>query len=47
MKVIFGFNALNQDGMSTAAITLMRALKMQGVEVQPVHAWHDIKVPHY
>lgn len=47
MKVIFGFNALNQDGMSTAAITLMRALKMQGVEVQPVHAWHEIKVPHY
>lgn len=47
MKVIFGFNALNQDGMSTAAITLMRALKNQGVEVQPVHAWRDIKVPHY
>ncbi len=47
MKVIFGFNALNQDGMSAAAITLMRALKGQGVEVQPVHAWHDIKVPGY
>lgn len=47
MKVIFGFNALNQDGMSTAAITLMRALKRQGVDVQPVHAWHDIKVPGY
>lgn len=47
MKVIFGFNALNQDGMSTAAITLMRALKRQGIEVQPVHAWREIKVPHY
>ena len=47
MKVIFGFNALNQDGMSAAAITLMMALKGQGVEVQPVHAWHDIKVPGY
>lgn len=47
MKVIFGFNALNQDGMSSAAITLMRALKGQGVNVQPVHAWRDIKVPHY
>lgn len=47
MKVIFGFNALNQDGMSTAAITLMRALKGQGIEVQPVHAWREIKVPGY
>ncbi len=47
MKVIFGFNALNQDGMSTAAITLMRALKGQGIEVQPVHAWKDINVPGY
>lgn len=47
MKVIFGFNALNQDGMSSAAITLMRALKGQGITVQPIHAWHDIKVPNY
>lgn len=47
MKVIFGFNALNQDGMSSTAITLMRALKDQGVNVQPVHAWRDIKVPNY
>lgn len=47
MKVIFGFNALHQDGMSTAAITLMRALKAQGVEVQPIHAWHDIDIPGY
>lgn len=47
MKVIFGFNALNQDGMGTAAVTLMRALKGQNVEVQPIHAWRDIKIPHY
>ncbi len=47
MKVILGFNALHLDGMSSAATTLMRALKRQGINVQPVHAWHDIDLPGY
>ncbi len=47
MKVILGFNALHLDGMSSAATTLMRALKRQGIDVQPVHAWHDIDLPGY
>ena len=47
MKVIFGFNDIRQDGMGSAATTLMRALKRQGIEVQPVHAWHYIDIPGY
>lgn len=33
--------------MGSAAITLFRALKAQGLEVQPVHAWEDVKFPEY
>ena len=47
MKVILAFNELYRDGMGTAATTLFRALKAQGVEVQPVHAWRDVKFPEY
>ncbi len=47
MKVILAFNELYRDGMGTAAITLYRALKSRGVDVQPVHAWHDVKFPEY
>lgn len=47
MKVILAFNELYRDGMGTAAITLYRALKSQGLEVQPVHAWKDVKFPEY
>lgn len=47
MKVILCFNELYRDGMGTAAITLFRALKSRGVDVQPIHAWHDVKFPEY
>ena len=47
MKVVLAFNELYRDGMGTAAITLYRALKSQGIDVQPVHAWNDIKFPEY
>ena len=47
MKVILGFNDIKQDGMGAASTTLMRALKYQGIEVQPIHAWHDIDLPGY
>ena len=47
MKVIFGFNDIKQDGMGSAATTLMRALKRQGIDVQPIHAWHEIDIPGY
>lgn len=47
MKVILGFNDIKQDGMGTASTTLMRALKNQGIKVQPIHAWHDIDLPGY
>lgn len=47
MKVIFGFNDIKQDGMGTASTTLMRALKNQDIEVQPIHAWHEIDLPGY
>lgn len=47
MKVVLAFNELYRDGMGSAAITLFRALKAQGLEVQPVHAWEDVKFPEY
>lgn len=47
MKAIFGFNDIKQDGMGSAATTLMRALMRQGINVQPVHAWHEIDIPGY
>ena len=47
MKTILAFNELYRDGMGSAAITLFRALKAQGLEVQPVHAWEDVKFPEY
>lgn len=47
MKAIPLFNELYRDGMGSAAITLVRALKSQGLEVQPLHAWKDVKFPEY
>ena len=37
MKVILGFNELKNDGMGSAAITLIKALRTQGLTVIPVH----------
>ena len=47
MKVYFGFNDIRQDGMGSEAMALMRTLKKESVEVQPVHAWKHIDVPGY
>lgn len=47
MKIVFGFTDIRPDGMGSAATTLMRALKAQGVDVQPVHIWKHIEVPGY
>lgn len=47
MRVYFGFNDIRQDGMGTEAMTLMRALRKAGIEVQPIHAWKHIDVPGY
>lgn len=47
MKIIFGFNDIRQDGMGTEAINLMRTLRKQGIDVQPIHAWNKILIPGY
>lgn len=47
MKVYFGFNAINQDGMGSAAMNLLSALKKMDVKVQPVHPWKSIAIPEY
>lgn len=47
MKVILGFNELKNDGMGSAAVTLIKALRTQGLTVIPVHAWHEIDLPGY
>ncbi len=47
MKVILGFNEIYKDGMGSAALTLVRALKAQGVVARPVHAWRDVKFDIY
>ena len=47
MKVYFGFNDIRQDGMGSAAIYLLKALKDYGIEVQPVHPWKKILIPQY
>ena len=47
MKVYLGFNGVHQDGMGSAAITLLHALKRSGVNVQPVHPWKQVLIPEY
>lgn len=47
MKVLLGFNDIRPDGMGSAALTLIRALRAQGVEVVALHAWHQIDLPGY
>lgn len=47
MKVYFGFNDIRQDGMGTEAMNLLRTLKKQGIEVQPIHPWKKILIPEY
>lgn len=47
MKIYFGFNDIRQDGMGAEATSLMRTLKNQGIEVQPVHPWKKVLIPQY
>ncbi len=47
MKGILGCNEIYKDGMGSAALTLVRALKAQGIDAQPVHAWRDVKYETY
>lgn len=47
MKVYIGLNDIKPDGMGTAAMSLIRALKLQGYEVQPVHPWKDVTVDEF
>lgn len=47
MKVYFGFNAIIQDGMGTAALNLLKALRHSGVQVQPIHPWKQIAIPEF
>ncbi len=47
MKAILGFNEIYKDGMGSAALTLVRALRAQGVEVVAVHAWRDVDYDTY
>jgi glycosyltransferase involved in cell wall biosynthesis len=47
MKIVFGFNDIRQDGMGTEAVTVMRAIKAAGVDVQPVHSRKLVLIPGY
>lgn len=47
MRVILGFNDIHRDGMGSAGLTLIRALRAQGVEVIPLHAWREIDFEGY
>lgn len=47
MKVFTLFNDIHKDGMGSAALTLVTALKAQGVDVVPVHAWREVDYPEY
>ena len=47
MKVFTLFNEIKRDGMGSAAMTLVKAIKAQGIDVQPIHAWHEIDFPEY
>lgn len=47
MKVFLLLNEIKRDGMGSAAMTLVRAVKAQGLAVQPIHAWREIDFPEY
>jgi glycosyltransferase involved in cell wall biosynthesis len=47
MKVIFGFNAINPDGMGSAAVTLLSALQDRGIQFQTIHPWEEIQIPRF
>ena len=47
MKVYIGLNDIKPDGMGTAAMSLIRALKLQGYDVQTVHPWKDVTVKEF
>lgn len=43
MTVYLALNDIRRDGMGSAAMTLIRALRVQGVAVRPIHAWREIE----
>lgn len=47
MKVLPLFNEIKRDGMGSAAMTLVKAIQAQGIEVQPIHAWHEVDCAEY
>ena len=47
MKVFPLFNEIKRDGMGSAAMTLVKAVKSQGIDVQPIHAWREVDFPEY
>lgn len=47
MKVLPLFNEIKRDGMGSAAMTLVKAIQAQGIEVQPIHAWHEVDFAEY
>ena len=47
MKVILGLNAIHRDGMGSVAVTLLRALRAEGIEAVALHAWREIDLPGY
>lgn len=47
VQVYMLLNDIHRDGMGSAAMTLMDALKQSGVDVMPLHAYRDIHLPGY
>ena len=47
MKVFPLFNEIKRDGMGIAAMTLVKALRTQGIDAQPLHAWKEVDFPEY
>lgn len=47
MRVFPLFNEIKRDGMGSAAMTLVKAVKAQSIDVQPIHAWHEVDFPEY
>ena len=47
MTVFPLFNEIKRDGMGIAAMTLVKALRTQGIVVQPIHAWREVDFPEY
>lgn len=47
MKVFPLFNNMKRDGMGSAAMTLVLALRDNGIDTQPIHAWKEVDFKEY